>query len=301
MNKLIAYIIETRAGILPTTILPALAGAGIAFHSTKTFSWQALLPVLFGFIFIHLGTNVLNDFFDAGDDGTDSINKEYISPFTGGSRLIQKGLLTPKEVLAEAIVLFAVAAALLIYAAFTYNIAILFLAVFGMTSGIFYSSPPLKISTTGFGEFLVSLNCGPVIALSAYCAQANEICWLPAIITFPLGLLTANFVWAAEFPDFNADKAAGKANLVVRMGREKARIGYIMIAALAYLIITEGIVMKIIPVFGITVLAALPVSIAAFIELWKKYDAPEKLRLACGLTLAAHLITGILLTTAFFK
>jgi len=41
----------------------------------------------------------LNDYFDH-KSGTDDINKEFVRPFSGGSRMIQLGLLTPAETLA---------------------------------------------------------------------------------------------------------------------------------------------------------------------------------------------------------
>ncbi len=55
------------------------------------------LLVLTGGIFVHLGANVVNDYYDY-TSGNDTLNKEFVRPFTGGSRTIPTGLLTPREV-----------------------------------------------------------------------------------------------------------------------------------------------------------------------------------------------------------
>jgi 1,4-dihydroxy-2-naphthoate polyprenyltransferase len=122
----------------------------------------------------------------------------------------------------------------------------------------------------------------------------------PVIISIPLGLLTAAFVIIAEFPDYQADKETGKNNLTVRLGIKNARFLYAAVCAAAYLSIPAGILTGIMPVKGLLAGFAALISLAACIELWKKYETPSKLGLACGLTLAAHLICGILLTASYF-
>jgi 1,4-dihydroxy-2-naphthoate octaprenyltransferase len=42
------------------------------------------------------------------------------------------------------------------------------------------------------------------------------------LVSRPLGLLVASFLWVNEFPDYRADLGAGKRNLVVRLGRAQA-------------------------------------------------------------------------------
>ena len=49
-----------------------------------------------------------------------------------------------------------------------------------------------------------------------------------------LGLLVAAFLWINQFPDYHADKSAGKRNLVVRLGRDRAVTAYIALVLTAY-------------------------------------------------------------------
>lgn len=281
------------------TILPAFIGAGITRAAGIAIDWPVFWTVLAGFAFIHLGTNVVNDYFD-GEDGTDGANKTYLSPFSGGSRMLQEKRLTKNEVVGEGIILFAASAACFTFAAINSNPCILIPAAIGVASGIFYSAPPLKISRTGFGEALVMLNCGPVIASGAYMAQAGSFAWLPVIAGLPAGIMTAMFVVAAEFPDYEADKKTGRRNLVIRLGREKAGVFYIISWAAAYAVIAACAASGYVKKEMLWSFAALPVTAAAVVELWKNSTAPKKMGPACALAYASHFAANGLLAMFMF-
>ncbi len=53
-------------------------------------------------------------------------------------------------------------------------------------------------------------------------------------VAMALGLLVAAFLWINEFPDYRADRQAGKNNLVVRLGPERAAVGYVLIVTTGY-------------------------------------------------------------------
>jgi 1,4-dihydroxy-2-naphthoate octaprenyltransferase len=52
----------------------------------------------------------------------------------------------------------------------------------------------------------------------------------------PLGLLIAAFLWVNEFPDYEADKSAGKKTLVVRLGKERAVWCFLAIQVVAFIV-----------------------------------------------------------------
>ena len=89
---------ELRAEFLTASVIPVLLAGAVVHFETALFDWPLFLLTLFGAAFLHIGTNVINDYFDHLS-GNDPVNIRYIRPFTGGSRLIQDKLLTPKAVL----------------------------------------------------------------------------------------------------------------------------------------------------------------------------------------------------------
>jgi len=95
-----------RAPFLTASITPVVLGTCIAWASTGVFIPEVFILTLLAGIFIHIGSNVANDYYDH-KSGTDDINVDFVRPFTGGSRMIQKGWMSPREVFVEAIVFFA--------------------------------------------------------------------------------------------------------------------------------------------------------------------------------------------------
>jgi 1,4-dihydroxy-2-naphthoate octaprenyltransferase len=50
-----------------------------------------------------------------------------------------------------------------------------------------------------------------------------------------LGLLVSAFLWINQFPDYRADRAAGKYNLVVRLGLDASALVFVVMLVAAYL------------------------------------------------------------------
>ena len=98
------YLKALRAPFLAGSLVPVIIGAAFAL-SSKTFSFWLLLICAVGIIGLHLGANLLNDYFDAR--GSDPINMR-VTPFSGGSRVIQEGELAPRMVLFMALFFFAI-------------------------------------------------------------------------------------------------------------------------------------------------------------------------------------------------
>ena len=298
MKKLWYFILETRAGILATTAIPVMLGSAVAYNKTGLFSPYIFWLILGGYCLIHLGTNVINDYFDA-IGGTDNINTGFIAPFTGGGRMLQKRKLSPREIFYEAVILFIAASALFIAASVKSGAIVLWPAAAGMAAGIFYSAPPLKISGSGFGEILIAMVFGPLLSAAAYAAQTKELSLIPAAASILPGLLTAAFVILAEFPDYDADRATGKKNLVVRLGKKNGILLFGAVLAVSYGLEAWCVHAGYIPKSGLWALSGAIFSVCALIELLRKHATPGKLGLACFMSLAAHLTSGAALVLAF--
>jgi 1,4-dihydroxy-2-naphthoate octaprenyltransferase len=299
MNKIKALVLETRAPFLTVTIIPVLLGTAMAIKTGVQFNGLMFSAVLAGFILLHLGTNVLNDYFD-DINGTDRVNKEFVFPFTGGSRLIQTGVLKPKEVLIEAVVFFVLGSVLLLYVSYFKGVYISILLGISLFAGIFYTAPPFKWAHRGLGEFLIFLGFGPIMVSGAYYALTGIVSSAAFIVSIPVGLLASAIVDINQFPDYEADKKTGKRNIVVRLGRKNGRIFYEITVLLAYTVIVVAVVLKIIPAWSLISLIGIVLSLKAISVLTKNFDRSLKLAPACGMTVVSHLIVGLALTIAQF-
>lgn len=290
---------ELRAEFLTASVLPVLLGTSIAYMRTGNLDGLAFLLTILAVVLVHLGTNVSNDYFDH-QSGNDWRNTEFVRPFTGGSRLIQKGLLEPREVFALSVALFSSALAAGIALAVMRGPIIILLGATGIAAGFFYSAPPLKLAARGIGEIIIGLSFGVLCTMGAYYVQAREVTLESLVASLPLAILISAVVFINEFQDMKADAESGKKTIVVRLGRKNASIVFAAMMFSAFVPIIAGCAVKILPPLTILALVVLPFAVGAAAIARNRYDSPQKLAPANGLTIATHALTGIIMAASYF-
>ena len=228
IKKVGLYFREMRAPFFTATIVPVALGAAVFYYQSGVFHWPYFWLSLLGAILAHAGTNVANDYSDH-ITRNDEVNKLF-SPFNGGSRVIQAGLMSPAQTFVYAIALFAGVVwigltlnANLHGAYFTLS-PLLWLGVTGIALGIFYTANPFRLSYHGFGDIAVMLGFGPVMALGTHYVQKQALLPLetwqypPAIIaSIPVAILVGLILFINGFQDYVADREVGKRTWVVRL------------------------------------------------------------------------------------
>lgn len=298
MKKILLLLEELRAPFLTASIIPVLLGTAVAWSETGEFSLSLFILTFVAGVCLHAGTNVANDYFDH-KSGNDEINVEYVRPFSGGSRLIQRGLLSPRTVLIESLVLFAIAGVIGIYLTVVLGPAILVLGVVGALCGFFYTAPPVNIAARGIGELTVGINFGILMTLGSYYVQAGRFSMGAFLASLPVAILIADVLYINEFPDFTADKAVGKRHLVVRLGKEKAVWGYLALTFSAYLAILIPVVTFAIPPYCLLAIVTVPIAMKAVNVAILNYADSEKLAPANAATIMLHMFVGLLVAAGF--
>ncbi|NIM58005.1 MAG: hypothetical protein GTO16_03550 [Candidatus Aminicenantes bacterium] len=298
IRKVKSWIKELRAPFFTASGISIFLGTVIAWVKTGIFHLGYFLLTLLGGLLLHAGTNVLNDYFDH-KSGKDEINREFVRPFSGGSRLIQLGLLTPSEVLVGGLLFFLFGGLIGLYLAIERGMFILLLGFIGFISGLFYSWPSLNWASRGFGEFLVGLNYGVLMTLGAFYVQTQRIAAEPIIVSLPIAFLITAVLYINEFPDYQADRAVGKKTLVVRLGRKKAFFGFIALIAMTYLAIIIRIMLSILPLITLTAIASSPFFLKAIKISQAFHEKSFDLAPANAFTVMGHLVTGLLLILSY--
>ncbi|MBI3753471.1 MAG: prenyltransferase [Deltaproteobacteria bacterium] len=298
MSTLKIYFLATRPQFFTAIILPVGLGAAVAWHEHKIFFLDYFLLSLLAAIFYHAGINVLNDYFDYLN-GADNINSTGLTPFTGGSRMIQNKIMTPKETYFLGSALLTMGSVIGLYLAYERGFWLLLIGCIGLASGYFYTAPPFFLVARGLGEFLVGLNFGVLSVVGSYYVQTQSISIGAVFASLPLAFLIAAILYINEFPDYDADKAVGKNHLVARLGKEKARWGFALLVSGAYAGIILGVILNVLP--ATTLLAAIAgvLGIKAAQGLFKNYDRFKELIPSIKAAIAAHLTTGIALIIIF--
>jgi 1,4-dihydroxy-2-naphthoate octaprenyltransferase len=292
------WIIKMRAPFFTVDIVPVLLGTALAWAREGKFNLWYFLLTLVGTVFINAGTNMTNDYFDH-KWGSDEVNKEFINPFTGGSRVIQMGLVKPKEMLWQGIGFFIAASVIGLILAFTRGWGVLWLGLIGVFSGYFYTAPPVRLVRTGLGELVVGMCLGPLTVLGAYYVQVQEMSWEPVVASLPVGFLVALILWINEFQDMPADAQVGKNHLIVRIGRKAGATAFGLLLAATYLSIILGVLFAGVTPWALIALAISPLALKAYRIAREHYDHPQELVPANVLTIRAHLLTGLLLSVGY--
>lgn len=198
-------------------------------------SWGWLALTVLGIFFIEVAKNASGEIVDF-DSGTDRlVAPEDRSPFSGGKRVLIDKLLTRRQTILISALSYLLGIAMGMFIAAYREPQILWLGVAGVGFAFFYHAPPLKLSYRGLGEIAVALSYGPLITAGTYLVQRGEVTLEVILLSTLLGLLIAAFLWVNEFPDYQADKASGRRNLVVMLGRRKAAQAFVAIIAMAAL------------------------------------------------------------------
>ena len=297
-NKAKLWIAEMRAPFLTAAIVPIILGTAAAWSITGAFDWFLFVLTLVAGMSIHIGSNVANDYHDHMS-GADDINVDFVRPFTGGSRMIQNGLMTPREVLAESIFFYALGSILGIYLALARGWIILLLGLIGLISGYFYTAPPLRLVSRGIGEVFIGLNFGILMTLGAYYVQTQQLPLSIAILALPVALLISGVLYINEFPDYDADKAAGKYTLVVRLGKKRAALGYIALMITVYLSILIPPLFGFTSLYSLVAIASVPLGIVGAKTAISNYESSLGLIPAYASTVMNHLFTGLFLAAGY--
>ena len=295
-TKIFKWMVVTRAPFLSATAVGVITGGAAVFATTGSVPWGLFALAFLGTALLHMFANTANDYFD-WRSGTDQANTEYIVPFTGGSRSIELGLVTPKGLLALSIGLLlasvAIAALLMVLQPQAAG-DIALLGLIGAFASFFYTAPPLRLAARkGLGELFVGLTFGPFLVLGVATVLRGELVWTDALYGLPTGILTAAILWINEFPDIEGDRATGKMNLVATLGWQTARGGYIALLAMALLAIIGLYAAGMAPIWAFAALLAAPLAIKAARILYST-RVPAALKPACAATIQLQFLAGTL-------
>ncbi len=292
------YFAATRPAFLAATLVACLIGLSVARHGGV-----ALDPVTAGMslllaLIVHAAVNVLNDYYDALN-GTDVANQDRVFPFTGGSRFIQNGVLTPAQTARFGYALLSIAAIGGIVLAWHAGWGLLLVGAVGLLVGWAYSAEPLRWNARGLGEACVLVGFLGVV-LGADYVQRHAVSVQPLLAGLPYALLVTNLLYINQFPDRKADAAAGKRHWVVRLPPAAAVQVYPLLALLAFVWLVLCIFNGDLPAMAL--LSALPMLLAvqAARLLARFAAAPHCLLPAIRLTLLAMLGHGLFLTLILF-
>jgi 1,4-dihydroxy-2-naphthoate octaprenyltransferase len=223
------WIQGARLRTLPAAIAPVLIGSAAAYGMDSFLLFNAILAALVALL-LQVGVNFANDYSD-GIRGTDD---DRVGPL----RLVGSGAAKPNHVKLAAFACFGVAMAFgLVLVIITQSWWLILVGLGCVMAAWGYTGGKNPYGYMGLGDVFVFVFFGLVATLGTTYTQAGQID-LPAIIgAVGTGLIATALLMANNVRDIPTDLQAGKKTLAVRLGDKHARESYVLMLAVAILLV----------------------------------------------------------------
>jgi len=269
------YFLATRPTFLTITLLGCFIGF-LGDNNITNAGWLINLLAVGIALLVHASANVLNDYFDHLN-GSDSVNVDRISPFTGGSRYIQNNIFSPKKIFGFGLFLLVLSAILGLYLSYISTWMLLTIGIAGLIIGWSYSAPPLQLMSRGLlGEIAIAIAWSlVVIGFSALQTGHIDTKLMPIAIAY--GLMVANILFLNQLPDIKADKASKKNTLAVESPPQNLWKWYTLFFIFAYALQMVAVYYRLSPRLTLLTILTMPLFIYCGFEL--KRAASDRTRL----------------------
>jgi len=297
-SKLIILLLASRPKFLVASAAPVLVGSALGYATTITFSPHLFILAMLAMMVLHSGANIANDYFDHLS-GNDWANKNP-TPFSGGRRYIQDGVLSAKATLLISLFWLTIGSIIgVIIFLLTQSFFILILGVIGLLGGFFYTAPPIKLGYRCFGELVIALLFGLLAVYGSYYLQTATIDIIPILPAVIVSILIFLVILANEFPDLKADSAVNKKTLVVLFGVSVAIWIYRAVLVASFAIAAGMLIYGGMFYAGFFYLFTLPIAVVAMRFVNKEdLTTPGKYR-ASQVTVLLHSLGSLALTAGF--
>ena len=220
------WLLASRPKTLIASVLPVVSGSLLAYENSQKSSISVSMLCLLYCIFIQIGTNFSNDYFDF-KKGADK------NRVLGPKRMVSSGLLVPKQVLVASLLILALgfAIGLLIMVIVGGSKVLLLVGVTSFLCALGYTGGPFPLAYRGLGDLFVILFFGLVAVETTHyvlCLSVGLI-WQPNwILSIGVGFVINNLLVVNNYRDYLGDLKVGKKTTVVIFGLKFGRFLFLI-------------------------------------------------------------------------
>ena len=222
------WIQASRPKTLLAGLSPVLLGSAYAF-SEGTFLLLTFIATLFSAIFIQIGTNLVNDYYDF-KKGADTASRK------GPTRVTQAGLISPKHVKLGFYTCFILAFIIGLYLMYIGGIPIIIIGLSSLLFAYMYTGGPFPLGYKGLGDIFVFAYFGPIAVAGTSYLQTLTFSINVVVLGFIPGLLSVAILTVNNLRDSNEDALVDKKTLVVRFGNTFGKIEYTLMIVFSLLV-----------------------------------------------------------------
>lgn len=288
LSQIKKYVIATRPWSFTMSLISVTVGTLLAAEEGPI-GWTWFAVTALGITLFHAAANVINDYYDTlyKIDQPDSPTAKY------RPQPILSGMLTPRQLLWEAVILFALTFTIGLTTAFIRSYHVLWIGIIGLLTSIYYTAGPVKFKYRALGEFAVFMMWGPLMVEGAYAVQRQALSVKALYISIPFGILVALVLFANNMRDIDYDSRHNVKTLSIVLGSHKSYILFAVLIMTAYASVLGMIALGIMSLWGFLIFLSLPKALSLLKTFKEKI--PD---MADALTAQFDTVFGILLITA---
>jgi 1,4-dihydroxy-2-naphthoate octaprenyltransferase len=288
LSQIKKYVIATRPWSFTMSIISVTVGTLLAAEEGPI-GWTWFAVTALGITLFHAAANVINDYYDTlyKIDQPDSPTAKY------RPQPILSGMLTPRQLLWEAVILFALTFTIGVTTAFIRSYHVLWIGIIGLLTSIYYTAGPVKFKYRALGEFAVFMMWGPLMVEGAYAVQRQALSVKALYISIPFGILVALVLFANNMRDIDYDSRQNVKTLSIVLGSHRSYILFAGLITTAYASVLGMIALGIMSLWGFLIFLSLPKALSLLKTFKEKI--PD---MADALTAQFDTVFGILLITA---
>lgn len=218
----------SRAYALPVTVMAWLTAF---IYSIDGNIFNGILALI-GIIFLHLATNLFDDYFDYKTLSKDEKFMNSAQEFK--CKFITEGLITHKGMLTAGLVCCEIAC--IIGAILTYKVGygVLLIGAISSIFVLFYS----KCTMIGLGEFAVGMMYGPLLFEGVHFVMKSEFSLNIFLISLAMAPFIIAFLYTHTLLDYDGDKCSHKKTLACSFSKETSLKILMIIYGFGYLLIS---------------------------------------------------------------
>ena len=181
---------------------------------------------------VQLVAQYSNEYWDVDADSLNHANRTW---FSGGSGVLPTGVIPRRAALTAARVFALLAVLTMLALLWSGRPFAALIGLLGLPGSWFYSAPPLRWTSSGWGELIASAIVSLLVPLAGAISQTGSL-FPELFFAVPFLMLHWAMVIALSLPDMETDRAAGKMTLAVRLGQSRTvQLHHLLIAG-AYLL-----------------------------------------------------------------
>lgn len=240
-----------RPKTLPAAASGVITGTALALLDGHYKFFPALAALLVALL-LQIGSNLANDVYDY-ERGADT--RERLGPL----RMTQAGLLKPEQVKCGMWMVFGLSALLGLYLFYIAGWVVLLIGLTAIISAIAYTGGPFPLGYYGLGDLFVFIFFGIAAVCGTYYVQAGSISASALWMSLPIGWLIVDILVVNNLRDIEADRAAGKRTLAVRLGEDWMRLEYGVLLVGSYLILPVMVSAYVLPWMSLLAWMSIPI------------------------------------------